>query len=77
MDDFRITKQEQDKVDVQNHPDVVRFVRLSNGMWLRQDNDIFQHKDLFNEELLFHLRAVAPWDEEIDYVDFHMKKESE
>ena len=67
-----VTGEEQKKADVQKDEHVVRFVRLKNGDYLREDNDIFPSDLLFNESILFRLQAVSH-DDEIDYVDFHMK----
>lgn len=74
MDEYRITDEEQKRANEQNDPDVVRFVRLSDGMYLRQDNDIFSPDALFSENIMFTVTAGSGWNDEIDYVDFHLKK---
>ncbi len=72
-----ITDEEESKVMAQNDPDIVRFVKMKTGLWLRQDNDIFPSYLLFSDDILFYLMAVSPWNDQIDYVDFHMKTEDE
>ena len=74
MDEYRITDEEQKRANEQNDPDVVRFVRLSDGRYLRQDNDIFSPDALFSENIMFTVTAGSGWNDEIDYVDFHLKK---
>ena len=74
MDEYRITDEEQKRANEQNDPDVVRFVRLSDGRYLRQDNDIFSPNALFSENIMFTVTAGSGWNDEIDYVDFHLKK---
>ncbi len=72
-----ITEDEEGKVMTQNNPDVVRFVKMKTGLWLRQDNDIFPPYLLFSEDLIGYLLAVTPWNNDVDYVDFHMKNKQE
>lgn len=71
--DYEITDEEESKAMAQNNPDIVRFVKMKTGLWLRQDNDIFPSHLLFSENILFYLMAVSPWNDQIDYVDFHMR----
>ncbi len=73
--EYKITEEEQLKATQQNDPYIVRFVRLKSGKWLRQDNDVFDGDDLFAADCIdYNVIGYAPWSDQVDYVDFHLKR---